>query len=198
MGTLAPTALIPNQTAQPWLTVWNTGSGEIAIAAREQLVGALKVRSFYVADDDPIQAIFTWGQKVVGITNQPGQKVRSIPYALSDEPLASLEEVDLYSSPALLVAGTTPGNSVSTITPNAGEAFTHVDLAWTGAQVDGAQEEVCSASYGQGLNAVVCYPPLGTSRQVVRIDGPVTLQISNGSVASHCDWQVFGVANVVR
>lgn len=197
MGTAAQTALIANQTGKPWLTVWNVGSGEIAIGAATQLVGALKSRSFYVADDDPIQALFTWGQfRAIG--TQPGQKVRKIPYALADFPLAGVDEADLYSTPATLVFGSTPGNSITTITPNPGEVFTHLDVAYSQAQSAGVQQETVSANYGTAISTFLLIPPTGASRQVLRVDGPVSLAINNGSLLASCDWQVFGVANVVR
>lgn len=198
IGSLVSTALISNQTQAPWLTVYNVGSGSLVIGAAAQVVGALKQRSFYVADDDPIQVLFAWAQRNASIVTQPGQKTRSIPYALSDAPLAALEEEDIYSTPSLLVCGDTPGNSTTVITPGAGECFTHIDAAIVNAQAAGDQQDIITASYGQGLAAIILQPPKGASRQVVRIDGPVAVNVVLGSPTARCDWQVYGVANVVR
>lgn len=198
IGSDAPSFLLPNPNGQDWLTVWNSGSGGLAIASSAQIVGALRARSFYVRDDDPVQVQFVWGQRLTSFATQPGQKVRTIPYAISDVPLAGVDEADLYSTPALLVSGSTPTSSTSLITPNAGEVYTHIDLAFVNAQSSGPEQEALSASYGKGSNAVLLYPPTGNSRQVVRVDGPVSLTVLCGSTTARCDWNVFGVANVVR
>lgn len=198
MGTAQPTFLISNGTQKSWLTVWNTGSGPIAIASPQQIVGALRSRSFYVVDDDPILAQFTWGQRNPTIANQPGQAVRKIAYALADFPLADLNDAEIYSSPSLLVAGTTLGNQQTTITPNAGEVYTHIDLAFTNAQAAGAQQELVDANYGQGLTTQALFPPTGSSRQMLEVYGPASIVVACGSPTAQCDWQVFGVANVVR
>lgn len=198
IGSSTPQTQVPNQLGLPWLTIWNTGSGSIAVGAPYQVVGALRRRSFYVEQDDPITLYFYWGQRNTQIATQPGQKDRVISYALSDEPLAGLEEEPIYATPNLLVAGTLLGNTAQTITPNAGEVYTHLDLAWANAQGDGDQFEVAQAAYGKGLNETLLFPPKGTSRQIIELYGPTFVALSSTTLTARCDWQIFGVANVVR